>query len=36
MKDDSPKVQDRAVGQAAQALPGIKISPGKGGISSFK
>lgn len=32
MKDDSPRVQDRAIGQAAQVLPGIKISPGKGGI----
>lgn len=36
MKDDSPKVQDSEVGQAAQVLPGIKISPGKGGILSFK
>lgn len=32
MEDDSPRVPDRAVGQAAQVLPGIKVSPGKGGI----
>lgn len=32
MKDDSPRVQDKALRQAAQVLPGIKISPGKGGI----